>query len=273
MALCIIHGLYICHYDVVMAFLNGILDESLYMQYPTGYEVAGYVLRLLKTLYGLKQLLCVWYTCLHKHLKVIELKVSPYDPSVFINKESTVNIIVAVYVDNLLICGSSMNLVDYVLKYLQSKFEMTDLGEVVNYLGMEIDITADSITVHQCGYIQSVLKCFCMNECKPVVVLMLPSTKLVAYQGPFNAECQRWYRLAVSLLMWPATQCRPDIAYSVGVVSQYSDNPNEEHKQVVLQIFHYLKGTVDQGLVYTKNSGNHFVGYSDSDYTGDITTC
>ena len=103
------------------------------MQYPTGYEVAGYVLRLLKALYGLKQLLCVWYTYLCEHLKVIELMISPYNPSVFINKGLMVNIIVAAYVNDLLVCGSSMDLVDCILKHLQSEFEMTDLEEVVNY--------------------------------------------------------------------------------------------------------------------------------------------
>ena len=118
LVLCIIHDLYICHYNIVMVFLNGVLDELLYMQYSTKYEVAGYILRLLKTLYSLKQLLHVWYTCLHEHFEVIELVVSPYDPSVFINKGSTVNIIIAVYVNNLLVCDSSMNLVDYVLKHL-----------------------------------------------------------------------------------------------------------------------------------------------------------
>ena len=137
----------------------------------------------------------------------------------FINKRLTVNIIVAAYVNDLLVCDSSMNLVDYVLKHLQSEFEMTDLGEVVNYLGMEIDVTADSITVYQHEYIQSVLKHFHINKCKLAVILMLPSTKLVTYQGPLDTECQRWYRSAVGSLMWPATQCRPDIAYSVRVVS------------------------------------------------------
>ena len=112
-----------------------------------------------------------------------------------------------------------------------------------------------------------------MNECKPVVVLMLFSMKLVVYQRFFDAECQIWYRSAVGSLMWPATQCRPDIAYSVGVVSWYFSNPSKEHKWAVLQIFHYLKGTVDWGLVYTKNSSNHLVDYSDLDYAGDIITC
>ena len=200
------------------------------MQYPTGYEVAGYILRLLKALYSLKQSLCVWYTCLHKHLKVIKLMVSFYDSSVFINKELTVNIIIAVYVDDLLICGNSMNLIDYVLKHLWSKFKMTDLEEVANYLGMEINVTADFITVCQHRYIQSVLEHFCMNKCKLVVILMLLNTKLIAYQEPLDAECQTWYRSAVGSLMWSITQCRSDIAYSVEVVSQYFSNLSEEHK-------------------------------------------
>ena len=117
------------------------------MQYLTEYEVAGYILRLLKTLYSLKQSLCVWYTHLHKHLKVIRLTVSFYDLSVFINKGLTVNIIIAAYVDDLLICDNFMNLIDHILKHLQSKFKITDLGEVANYLGMKFNITADFITV------------------------------------------------------------------------------------------------------------------------------
>ena len=67
---------------------------------------------------------------------------------------------------------------------------MTDLEEVANYLGMKLDITADFITVCQHGYIQSVLEHFCMNKCKPAVIPMSPSTKLVAYQGPLDAEHQ-----------------------------------------------------------------------------------
>ena len=109
----------------------------------------------------------------------------------FINKGSTVNIIITVYVNDLLICDNFMNLIDCILKHLQSKFKMTDLEEVANYLDMEFDVTADSITVCQHGYIQSVLKHFHMNKCKPAVVLMSPSTKLIAYQEPFNTECQR----------------------------------------------------------------------------------
>ena len=118
LTLCIIYGLYICHFDIVTVFLNRVLDELLYMQYPTGYEVAGYILRLLKALYGLKQLSHVWYTCLCEHLEVIELMVSPYDLSVFINKGLMVNVIIAAYVDDLLICDSSINLIDHILKHL-----------------------------------------------------------------------------------------------------------------------------------------------------------
>ena len=99
----------------------------------------------------------------------------------FINKRLTVNIIVAAYIDNLLICNNSINLVNYVLKHLQSEFKMTDLKEVANYLGIEINITADFITVYQHGYIQSVLKHFYINKCKLMIVLMLLSIKLIIY--------------------------------------------------------------------------------------------
>ena len=96
--------------------------------------------------------------------------------------------------------------------------------------------------------------------------------KLVAYQGLLDAECQRWYKSAVGSLMWLTTQCKPDIAYSMGVVSQYFNNPSKKHKWAVLQIFCYLKDTVDQGLVYTKNDDSYLISYSNLNYTGDITT-
>ena len=109
----------------------------------------------------------------------------------FINKESTVNIIIAAYINDLLICDNSINLIDYILKHLQSEFKMTNLKEVVNYLDIKIDVTADSITVHQHKYIQLVFEYFCINKCKPAVVSMLLSIKLVAYQKPLNTEHQR----------------------------------------------------------------------------------
>ena len=96
---------------------------------------------------------------------------------------------------------------------------MTDLEEVVNYLNMKINITADFITVYQCEYIQSVLECFHMNECKLMIILMSLSMKLVTYQESLNTEYQTWYRSAVGSLMWSAIQCRSDIVYSVKVIS------------------------------------------------------
>ena len=92
-----------------------------------------------------------------------------------------VNIIITAYVNDLLICDSFINLINHILKHLQSEFEMTDLGEVANYLNMEFNVTANSITIHQHEYIQSIFKCFYMNECKPAVVSMLLNTKLIAY--------------------------------------------------------------------------------------------
>ena len=92
-----------------------------------------------------------------------------YNLSMFINKRLTVNIIVAVYINDLLIYNSFMNLIDQVLKHLQSKFKITDLKRIVNYLGIKIDVTADSITVYQYEYIQLVFKHFHINKCKLAV--------------------------------------------------------------------------------------------------------
>lgn len=116
----------------------------------------------MKALYDLKQSSCVWYKHLHKHFKAVRLIVSPYDPSVFVNKGDSVNIIIAIHVNDLLVCGHSMNQINNILKHLQSEFEMTNLSEIINYLGMEIDIETDSIMIHQTAYIYDMLQYFKM---------------------------------------------------------------------------------------------------------------
>ena len=120
--LCILHNFSIHHYNVVTVFLNIMFDESLYIIYLMRFEVKNQVLKLLKTLYNLKQLLHVWYTCLHKHLEAVKLIVSFYNLSIFINESVTVNIIITVYVDNLLICSCSLKQINNVLKHLQIEF-------------------------------------------------------------------------------------------------------------------------------------------------------
>ena len=90
---------------------------------------------------------------MHEHLEVIELTVSLYDLSVFVNKDLSVNLIMTVYVNDLLVCSEFMKLINNVLKHLQTEFEMTDLDEVTNYLDMKINVAVSRTTVCQCDYI------------------------------------------------------------------------------------------------------------------------
>lgn len=89
----------------------------------------------------------MWYECLHKHFKTVSLIVSLYDSFVFVNEEDFINIIIAVYVNDLLVCECSLNQINNILKHLQSEFEITNLDEVANYLIIKIDIEVNSITV------------------------------------------------------------------------------------------------------------------------------
>ena len=147
LTLCVFYRLYIHYYDVVTVFLNKILDKSFYIIYFIRFEEKDYVLKLLKILYDLKKLLHVWYAHLCEHLEVIELVISFYDLSVFVNKGLLMNLIVTVYVNDLLICSEFMKLINNVLKHLQTEFEMTDLSEVMNYLNMKINVAVSKIIV------------------------------------------------------------------------------------------------------------------------------
>ena len=272
LTLYVFHELYICHYDVVMMFLNEVFDKSLYIIYSIEFEEKNYILKLLKVLYDLKQSSHVWYAHLCEHLEIIELIINSYDLSVFINKDLLMNLIVTVYVNDLLICSEFMKLINNILKHLQTEFEMTDLDKVMNYLNMKINVAADKIIVHQYDYIWTVLKWFDMNECKPASVLMQLNMKLMIYKKSLNTEHQTWYRSAVESLMWSVTQSRSDIVYAVRVVSWYVSNSSKQHKQAVKQIFCYLKDTVNHELIYTKHSRN-LINYNDSNYADDVNTC
>ena len=155
---------------------------------------------------------------------------------------------------------------------------MTDLGEVSHYLGMEVDndIRNKTITLCQSTYLRKVLERYGMKDATPTKIPMSPGIPNSLDPNPNQAskETITWYQSAVGALMWPAMHSRPDLAQSVTVLARFCSNPNPTHVALIKQVFRYITGTINKGLVFRGNdTPDDIEGYTDSDFAGARTSC
>ncbi|XP_059223086.1 uncharacterized protein LOC131996904 [Stomoxys calcitrans] len=180
---------------------------------------------------------------------------------------------VTVYVDDLLIATNDKKLLNQIKKSLAETFEMKDLGKVSKYVGIEFkqDMKQGKITINQKEYIESVLKRFDMQNCKPTTTPMELQIKLEKPSKPDPEVMQKYpYQSLIGALMYLVVNTRPDIAYPVNFLSQFNSNYNAKHWQAAKRILRYLKGTINQGLQY-KKSNVPLYGVVDADWGSDLT--
>ena len=176
-------------------------------------------------------------------------------------------VLVLVYVDDVLVTGSSPELIAHTKDMLKTRFEMTDSGKCAFVLGIELlNGTDGSITMCQRRYVDDILKRFGMDNCKAVASPVDVSSRLVL--SSVDTKVSAPFRKAVGALMHLTTATRPDIAYAVGYVSRFMENPQEEHWVAVKRIFRYLQGTKTYGICYKPSDKIGLRGYSDADWAG-----
>ena len=271
------------HLDVDTAFLNGTIDEELYMELPEGVMGRrGHIVQLLKGLYGLKQASRQWYKALHKALREIGFVKSDADPCIYVLKKGDKTVMLGVYVDDFVIADNDVNLREEVKKQLSNKFKLKDLGDLKWCLGLRIvrDRKMKTLTIDQQGYVEDTLKKFNMFHCKPVATpeavgsqLKTPSSDNNNGKDNDNNDMTNIpYREAVGKLMYAMVCTRPDIASAVRQVSRHLCNYDNTHWQAVKRIFRYLKGTSDMRLCYNGKDDVQLVGYADADWANDKET-
>jgi len=272
LALAANRGWEVHHLDVKTAFLNGELEEEVYVSQPEGYAVRGKerkVYKLSKALYGLKQAPRAWNIKLDRSLKELGFIKCFSEQAVYKRGIGKTAIILGVYVDDLIVTGSEKQEIEMFKKQMTDKFEMSDLGLLSYYLGIEVDQQKDFSTLKQSGYAKKVLERFGMHDCNPSKVPMDLGTKLYDDKSGQRVDATK-YRRIIGCLRY-LVHTRPDLAYLVGVASRYMEKPTTLHMLVVKKIVRYLRGTVDLGLVYTLGEKQEeIVGYSDSDNGGDL---
>lgn len=264
--------------DVVTAFLYGELEEEIFMEQPPGFEKkkGNLVCRLKKSLYGLKQSPRQWYKLLDQFLRDKRYRRSDVDPCIYVKGDKDL-IMIALYVDDLIIASKSEKLMKETKQDLFDRFEMKDLGRLHYCLGIEMVWRNDgTCSLNQSKYIENVLERFSMKDCKPVSTPINSGTKLTKEMSPKTKEeisemSLIPYRSAVGSLIYLVTGTRPDIAVAVGEVAKFSNNPGKQHWMAVKRILRYLKETVNVGINCNPDS-TELVGYSDADWAGDLDT-
>jgi hypothetical protein len=258
--------------DVITAFLYGQVEEDIYIKQPTGFEDGtDKICKLNRALYGLRQSPRIWYNTLSNFLNSEGLTALDNDFSVFHRG----NLIVAIYVDDLLIIGDEKDEINDLKKQLSDRFKMTDMGPVQYYLGMSVtrDRQNRTIRLGQQAYIEKILTThFSANRhSKPIPIN--PTARPEPAQEDYccTDELRQRYQSAVGSLMYAMLGTRPDIAFAVSIVSRFASNPTDLHWKLVEDIFSYLHGHKDLQLTF-QGGIEALVGFTDSDWGADLST-
>ena len=272
LALAVNKGWEVHHLDVKTAFLNGEIQEEVYVSQPEGFVQKGkeqLVYKLAKALYGLRQAPRAWYAKLSKCLEELGFERCPYEHGVYTRRSSGEILIIGVYVDDLLITGTSIAVINEFKEQMNKRFEMSDLGKLSHYLGIEVKQSVGCIELKQSAYAKKILEKAGMGDCNPTKYPMDPKENISKDEGGVLVDTTQFKSLVGGLRYLVHT--RPDIAFSVGIVSRFMEKPTTMHLNAAKRILRYIKGTLNFGLVYSKNSGNNVLtGYSDSDLAGQV---
>jgi len=271
--------------DFVTAYLNGLIDKDLYIHPPKGLENVppNHILKLVKSLYGLKQAGHIWNNTLSTHLvNNLNYRRLVSDESIFIQQHNNITIVIAVYVDDLLIFGNDLPSIQQLKLDLASKFKTKDLGEPTKFLGLTINRNrkAGTMNINQASYIQNLLDKYELNNLQPSFIPADPKAKLSKAMAPSSKDDIAYmkgipYRETVGALLYAALHTRPDITYAVNAVSQYVSNPGKEHWEAVKLIFSYLKQFKNLGITYRRKPPNEKsiirpIVYSDASHASRI---
>ena len=261
--------------DVKSAFLHGPLEEEVYVQQPPGFIVKGreqQVYRLRKALYGLKQAPKAWNRRIDSFLHKLSFTKCTVEHGVYVREsEHEGLLIVCLYVDDLLVTGSNLKEIEVFKKVMEAEFEMTDLGKLSYFLGMEFTYTPAGLIMHQKKYVRELLKRFNMGSCNSVTSPIDVNIKLTKDEEG-EAVDETLFKQIVGSLRYVCNS-RPDLCFGVGLISRFMSSPRKVHLLAAKRLLQYLAGTADHGILFPfgrKKSELELIGFVDSDYGGDL---
>nr|GEZ64292.1 retrovirus-related Pol polyprotein from transposon TNT 1-94 [Tanacetum cinerariifolium] len=254
--------------DVKTTFLNGPLKEEVYVAQPDGFVDPDHpkkVYHLRKALYGLKQAPKAWYDELSKFSISKGFTKGIIDPTLFTIRYGEDILLVQIYVDDIIFGSTNPKYLKRFEKLMHSRFELSLMGEMKFFLGLQIHQSPSGIFINQAKYTLEILHKHGMDKGQSIGTPMATKPKLDADLSG-NPVDQIEYRSKIGSLMY-LTSSRPDIVQAVCFCARYQSRPTEKHLKEVKRIFRYLRGTVNMGLYYPKGSSFELTAFSDVDHT------
>ncbi|XP_074313434.1 uncharacterized protein LOC141648605 [Silene latifolia] len=258
--------------DVHNAFLHDDLDEEVYMKIPPGFSRGkeGKVCRLKKSLYGLRQAPQCWFAKITSSLKSYGFQQFYLDYSLFSYSQDNVWLFILIYVDDLVIAGNDSSAVAQFKTYLANCFHMKDLGPLKYFLGLEVARSAERIYISQRKYALDIIAETGLLGCKPATTPIEQHHGLGSATGPLLEDIESYRRLVGRLVYLAVT--RPDLSYVVHILSQFLQQPRQEHMSAALRVVRYLKGSPGQGVLFRADSSISISRWCDSDWGGCPTS-
>eukprot|EP00253_Pinus_taeda_P004174 PITA_04174 len=253
--------------DVKSAFLHGDLHEEIYMEQPIAFiqTDSSLVCRLKKSLYGLKQAPRAWYAKMDSFLLESGFSRCYSDNTVYTKKVGNSLIILVLYVDDLILTGSDPNLINHVKSSLKKKFEMTDLGHLLYFLGLQVLQSKEGISLSQSKYACDILRHFHIEDCKPAPSPFQSGVKLSVSCTSPEVDATLYRQLVGKLLY--LTHTRPDLSFSVGLVARFLQNPRESHWKAAKRILRYVRGPITWAC---KKQAAISLSSAEAEYRGDV---
>lgn len=260
MAIAVKFDLIVEQIDAKSAFLQSELNENIYMEPPDGIQFDGdKVCLLLKSIYGLKQSPRQWNKKLHEFLISIGFKQSKTDYCVYYFHSNNIfdNFYILVFVDDILLITKNQHRIKALKNKLKENFEMTDSEPLSYYLGIRIDRDEDNIYLSQKAYLENLLRKTNMIDCNPISTPLEIKISVEELTGE-NVEIDEKYpcRSVIGSLMYAMLCTRPDLCYSVCLLSRFQSKPSKRLWTLIKRVLRYVKGTLDLKLSYSKFSLN-----------------
>ena len=242
------------------AFLNPVIEEPTAITIPEGIEwldpkpahelTPSLKLRLNKALYGLRQAPRLWYKDLATTLTTLGISPSSSDLNLFLSQLR--RMIILLYVDYILLCaqGNAVAHLDEVKTALKSKYQIRDLGPAQQYLGITIRQSPTQIILAQSPYVLTLLKRFGLQDCNGHLTPLVSGSRTKTESPPLPPAEIKTYQAIVGGIMYLMLATRPDLAYSISVLSKHAANPQEHHLGMAKRVLCYLKETAVTGMGY-----------------------
>ncbi|GKV41335.1 hypothetical protein SLEP1_g48881 [Rubroshorea leprosula] len=252
--------------DVQNAFLHGYLKELVYIEQPLRFKDPthlDHVCQLNRALYGLKQAPRAWFEQFSHFLLQLGFLCSHCDSSLFILHHAQGTIYLLLYVDAIILTGSSSIFLDAFITKLGTEFSMKNLGNLSYFLGIQVFTTPYGLSVSQKKYAQELLERAGMINCKAIATPMVAKSLALSHTKPFSNPSL--FQSLVGALQY-LTITRPKLSYAINTACQSMHSPTVGSFQLVKRILRYVKGTIDYGLHLLKDSSLDLYGYSDADW-------